>query len=49
MPKLLYSDRQGALEKLISDENYEVVVEIFDGERQLIAGLFNLRRKDGER
>jgi hypothetical protein len=37
----IYTDKRGALEKLIDDSNYESIVEIYDFDERLIGGLFH--------
>ncbi|WP_423410247.1 hypothetical protein AABM38_10100 [Heyndrickxia sp. MSNUG] len=36
----IYTDKRGALEKLIDDANYESIAEIYDFDGRLIGGLF---------
>lgn len=37
---MIYTDRYGAIYKLINDENYELIAEVYKEDGRLIAGLF---------
>jgi hypothetical protein len=37
---MIYTDRYGAISKLIDDENYEIIAEVYKEDGRLIAGLF---------
>lgn len=37
---MVYADRQGMIKKLLDDENFEMVAEIYSDNRRLVAGLF---------
>jgi len=37
---MVYADRQGMIKKLLADENFEMIAEIYNDNRRLIAGLF---------
>ncbi|EKN66036.1 hypothetical protein BABA_17372 [Neobacillus bataviensis LMG 21833] len=37
---MIYTDRYGAITKLIDDENYEIIAEVYKEDGRLIAGLF---------
>lgn len=39
---MIYTDRQGAISKLIKDKSYELVVEVYKEDGRLIAGLFEI-------
>jgi len=41
---MIYTDMRGTIRKLRKDSRYELVVEIFNDERRLIAGLFKLKK-----
>lgn len=37
---MVFADRQGMIKKLLDDKNFELIAEIFNDDRRLIAGLF---------
>lgn len=41
---MIYTDKKGAINKLINDSRYEAIIEIFNDERRLVAGLFKLKK-----
>ncbi|MEH7119075.1 hypothetical protein V7128_16915 [Neobacillus vireti] len=43
---MIYSDRYGAISKLINDENYELIAGVWK-EGRLIAALFNKASRGG--
>lgn len=37
---MVFADRRGMLKKLLDDDSFEMIAEIYNENRRLIAGLF---------